>query len=340
MTSIIISNVLPDIISPVNVAYSRTLQDAYSVLYYYKGGNNVVCIQRSSSTVFTVYIPLFSTVDAGKVVETISNLEKDIVKEELALAIPIGRYFLFDIGTKKIVTMDSLIDFIPAINTKNTIFILQNEDGSYASTIMYLADQTDWGVLQFVPISIAKRELLRPKLAINWSSVGKGLLTYLVSKRYAKKGDFSLLTGCWDSPDYRFNPKQDHHPTVNLEKLIITRAAELCTSIDYAEYARYLGGSEANYNSEPDMKSILLSSVLQFGVKSYCTNAYDSTINVEIDVLKETYKLIWIDTKSGVVFVELNPGIDLTEDRIKEDLEASEVNLVTTVYKNSEGLYE
>jgi len=334
LTSVIISNVLPEIITPVSVTYTNTVQNAYSLRFYYRGGKDVVCIQRSSPTVFTVYIPAFSSVERDKIADVIFGLEKDIEKEEAALAIPVGRFSLLDIGTKKILDITSFIDFIPFISTKRSLFIIQNEDGSFVTSTMYLADPSDYGVMQFLPLVLAKRELMPSKSHRGcWGRTGKGLLSYLVSKRYSKPHNFLLETGCWDNVIYEFNPKLDHHPTVNMDKLILDRAAELATSINYTTYIGYLDGTLVK---EDGGKSVLLSEVLHSGVKSFCNPGYDMVVNVEIDIQKETYKTIDIYTLSGVVFVELNRGIELTTERIKEDLDANEVNIMTGL----EGLEE
>lgn len=335
MTSVIVSNVLPDIITPVSVSYSNTIQSAYSLRFYYKGGKDVICIQRSSKDVFTVYIPMFSLVERGNIVATVISMEKDIEREETTLAIPVGKFFLFDTGTKKVLDINSFIDFLPFINTKNTIFIVQNENGTIEPTILYLADQTNYGILQFLPLVIAKRELIMSKKACGWGIAGRKLLTYLVVKRYGKECNFSSEMGCWDTMRYDFNVEQDHHPAVNLDKLILERANGLAAGINYTTYLGYMDGTLVKEGEQV----ILLSDILQSGVKSFCNDKYSQVIEVEIDVLKETYKSVNIYTQSGVVFVELNQGIELTEDRIKEDLDANEVTLVNDIQDISEANY-
>lgn len=336
MTSVIISNVLPEIINPVSVSYTEFVQNAYSLRFYYKGGSNVVCIQRSSKDVFTVYIPTFSSVERDKTVVTIISMENDIEREELSLGIPMGKYFLFDVAVKKILSLDSFIDFIPFGNTKHSLFVIQNEDGSLGTSILYLADQTDYGIIQFLPLVLAKRELIPSTKPAGWGKTGKKLLTYLVSKRYTKSCNFLSENGCWDNVTYKFNPKLDHHSTVNLDKHILDRSAELAASINYTTYIGYLDGTLVKEGGE---QVILLSEVLHSGVKSFCNSKHNSVINVEIDILKETYKLIDIYTRSGIVFVELNQGIELTTERIKEDLDANEVNIVTGIEDLDEERY-
>lgn len=331
MTSIINSNVLPPVISPISVAYGDKIQKAYALSFYYKGCKDVVCIQRSSPIVLTVYIPAVSCVDGSKIVELILGLEKDIAAEEKFLAIQPGNYFLFDTITKKILTMDSFMDYVPYYNTKHSLFIIHNQDGTSDSVVYYLADSTLYGILQFLPIVEAKRNLFLPTKTLEWSKSGVKLLTYLIAKKYGINGTFLSLNGCWDAPSHELNPVSSHrHPVIDKESLIFNKVNDLATTIyGDTDETDLLGESSYTQDTLEETGNVMmLSDLLSAGVESVYGDKYSPVIRVEMDVLRDKYSSITVYTRTSTVYVKLNYGTSMTLEKIKEDLGAENVTII------------
>ena len=337
MTTVVLTYLLPDILAP---ASDHDIKSAYALRYYFRGGADVICIQRTSPLILTVYIPIFSKVSRDKIHELINDLSKDIEDEEKFLLVESKKYFLFDTHTKKILTPDSFMDYIPYVNFNSTLFISQNENGSIKPTVMYLGDASGDTAIKLLPLAVAKRELMRPRTMNIWTATGKAMLTHMICKKHSIKYDLfekslAIAKGAWTDVVYDFSAVDEYSPVVNMGELSVNRAISLATEMEHL--------SVFHPNTLSSTRTVLLSEVLHSGVKSFCNGSYGAVIEVNIDVQKEIYNLIYIYTQSGTVAVQLNKGVDLSLERVKEDLNTDNVTVVHYVeddlVKDAEAYY-
>ena len=320
---------MPDIISPISINFTNIVQSANKILFYFKGGGDVVCLKKWNDTGLCIYLPAFSNVRKDNVTDLIQSLEKEIY-EEISLLNITTQNFLFDTHTKKIVSPDSFIDYLPLIGLRNAIFMVEDHNRRLSPVIMYPADDTPRGILQFASLITAKTDLQRPNATppSTWSTPGKRLLTYLVHKRYALQG-MDLVSGgcCSDNIIYNFPPNSPRRNVIKLMEGRTQAIDDIALSINNAIYGRYTKDSPAL----PDVQEVLLSDVIKNGVCSYYKEPTGVLLKVNIDISKEVFKKMTIETKTGIVSVELNPGVVLSTDEIEESLQAGQVIITPIV---------
>lgn len=324
MTTYIRSHIAPDIILGLSPT-STTIQEAFGIRFYFKGGKDILSLNKETDTRTLYYVPSFSSVPTDKVVEILTPLEKDIEDGMSEYKIPLDQPFLFDTGTKKILDVASFIDFIPYYGISGALFIIENEDGSHDLQVKYITDNTDYGKIQFLNIIQAKRELIAPSKG-TWTSTGKKLLTFLTAQRYLKTTSFTSEHGLWDSMDMKLNPKRAFEIPIDLSTMNTTRAKELAVGIVEIDddYPAFLEGIASDIPEQ----GIMLSDLLQMGVESFYAGGYAKQVDVQIDLMRDTYKMILLSTDERICFVELQKGIEMSLEQLKEDLQTETIQLV------------
>jgi hypothetical protein len=318
--TITISKLVSPVLEPTSVLNANVIQNAYDIRFYFRGGRDVICIKRNAPDNYTVHIPAVSLVKETEILAIIENKYKELTAELDLLKIPLDTYVLFDTIVCKIITPKDFIDYFNCYDTRRSLFVLINEDGSTENKIRYIADQTDIGLLQFAPLVIAKRELFRSS---DWTQTGRRLLSYLVSSKYDIPGNFYQEYGCWANVSYKFNEKSPDTLSVDLSSFDLTRVKAL------AEGATDKLFSIVDGDVSIDKQGVLLSDLIKTGVSSLCKSALKPVIDVIIDVGKDVYNTIVIYTESETCYVSLNTGVSLTLEKIKENLQTDNIKLIS-----------
>jgi hypothetical protein len=322
LTAVVITSVVPPILHRTSPIHDTDIQKACGIKFYFKGGVDLLAVQRSSTKVFTVYIPLFSDLTVSTSTSLIASSENEISKQMEKRGIKSNDWFIFDTNSKQILSYGSFMDFIPYSSIKKAVFIIENKDGTNNGELYYLSDNSDYSLVQFLSTVVAKRELMYSKAA-SWSKSGKQLLSFLVSKRFHRPVDFSKAYGCWDPLNLIFNSDRLYPMHIDLSKLNVGRASALAARMYYED------SDPPEFGIEPGTGDVTLSDLLMLGVRSFCNSGY-GRIEIIIDFMADVYKQIIIDGTSGICFVSLNSGVDVTLDRIKEDLQADDVQLMSS----------
>lgn len=324
MTNFVISSVVPVIMRPSNLIATNMLSGNKSIRFYYKGGRDTVALVQSTENLFTVHIPQPSTVMPAQVTVLMNEVEKDLRADMKALNIGFGQHFLFDIKSKAIIREESFIDYPPYYGIKHSLFMVYDEHGANDGFIRYLADTSDYGCLGTAAYIMAFRELKTTQQP-DWSKTGKQLLYYLMSHRFALKGNFETINGGWDSISYPVQLARD--PSINLGRVTTTKALNIAASLDIDSVADENPFGVPPFIAYPD-GNVLLSEILQIGLDSFLDGTYHDVIKTEIDFMIDTFKTVIIDTDAQICFVELQPGAGRTLEQIKQDFQTDNIQIV------------
>jgi hypothetical protein len=325
MITIIKQALIPSkLLQKVSPVYDSVLQSEHNLRFYYKGGADTICINRGSMSLYTVHIPQFSLIKDEQLVGLVDGLKGEIDSGMHTLGIPNDQFFLFDTVAKIILSRDSFIDLIPHRNFKHVLFMAEDKP-----EIMYLADTYMVNYeLQFLMTIVAKRELLRPVGEEKWTSAGKLLLAYILSNKYKITGEFSnpSLFSFWDKVVLDFDPDSSRDggnpllsQTLRFDRLdvLYDKVHVLGKKPAVVPVDKTAGGDTST--------NVTLTDFLSGGIKSF---SFYKTLDLYIDVCREIYKSVIVDTKSGACIVELMPGCHLTDDEVKSELCLSDVSVI------------
>ena len=349
---IVHNNVLPEFLKATPIIHNTAISSASKIRFYYRGGRDVVVLTYGKQTL-TVCIPPFSSQLPAAVGTLLTEILQEIRAEMASLGIQENEPFLFDMGTKKCPIVGGFMDFIPYFGMKGALFVLEHEDVT-ENVVRFCPDASTYGVMQFLSLAIAKRELRAPKGGL-WTRTGKQLLAFLAAERFFYNLSFQYDSGPWDSLAITEKFQATENLPVDLGKMKISRATVL-----YEKLASKLTGpieestamipyqgdgmldnefDDDNFSyipyghtGEPSIQDgdILLSEVLEVGIDNFFTGAYTQPLEVIVDTLKEIFASIILDTLAGVCLVVLNKGISIPLERLKEDLGTESVEIVLT----------
>lgn len=324
MTNFVVSSVIPVIMRPSNLISTNMLAGNKSIRFYYKGGRDTVALVQSTENLFTVHIPQCSTITPATVTPLLIEVEKDLRADMKALNIGFGHHFLFDTKSKAILREESFIDYPPYYGIKHSLFMIYDEHGANDGFIRYLADTSEYGCLAHASYIMAFRELKTTQQA-DWSKTGKQLLTYLMSHRFALKGNFETDRGSWDTVTYPTRLTRD--PSINLGRVTTTKALNIAAGLEIDAVAEENPFGVPPFIVYPE-GNVLLSEILQIGLDSFLDGTYHDVIKTEIDFMIDTFKTVIIDTDAQICFVELQPGAGRTLEQIKQDFQTDNIQIV------------
>lgn len=338
----------PPVIKCVNPVTSNIIQDAHNIKFYYRGGRGIVLLEKETEKGFNVYVPSFSALTKDGIHEKLNKpeIEKAIDEQMAVCEVQLFNWFLFDIDTKMILTSESFIDFIPYYGIDKSVFVIENEDGSFEPGCRYLSNQSPYGIMQFLPLVIAKKELIYPARQSSWSNAGKKILSYLVSEKHGHPGEYKYQTGHWDSVTYMIKQSKTRTTPIDLTRLNTNKILEISRTLcigdeiiegamseedldmyaDWHRMRRFEGSAGMSAGRVGSI--ILLTHLLDSGVERFFQGDYHEMIDVELDTQRDVFKSISIDPPSGLVFVETVPGVEYTLERIKEMLQTERVQLL------------
>jgi len=331
MTSVTRINIIPgDILERVGIN-DHVLKEASGILFYFKGGRDVICLKKEKDS-YTVFIPSFSSVDPTKLDDTVKGLKESIDQQADELKIPSGRFFAFDTGTKKALTKNGFLRFVPYYTPKNAIFILLDEGGKSDGKIYFLSDVSDYGVLGALSLIVARMELTMP-INGTWTNTGKMVLHYLIARIFEKAASFNSRYGSWDSVKLEFKNKSLYSPDVDLSKLNLSRAKSLAESIRLDKPKEGDVVEENPFENPLDKKgfendhSVRLTDIVEIGMDNIISAGH-GVVEVEIDMMREVFDSIVIDCEAGIAFIKKAPGCVLLEHEIRESLECETIQIV------------
>jgi hypothetical protein len=317
LTSIVITSAIPSILEGLSPVSQDLIQKAGRILTYYRGGKDVLAIIKRADSYY-VYIPSFCSLTGTSATSELTAVVDSLVSEMTAFGLDDGEPFLFDVKQRKILEPTAFYDYIPYNSMKSAIFLIEGTDGVLLKPVFYISNTIDYGIMQTLPLMIARRELY-PAKGADWTKTGKQLLAFLVSERYGSVHGFNFDSGPWDAVSYKL-AKPSTPRAIDLGKLDCTRALELSATINpMAEYPVE--------NNLFDDGRLLLSDLLQVGVDSFFNGSYTELIEFEIDLMKETYKSVTLDPKVNVCFVGLQPGVEISLSQLREDLQSENVQI-------------
>jgi hypothetical protein len=316
----------PEFIGTVNTLGTK-IQIASGLRFYFLGGNDVICLRRDKDSLL-VFFPIYCTINLTRMDDLLRPIIGVIDEKMHALKIRYGEWVMFDITRKCILTEDSFDEYVPISSMKNSIFMLDNADGTPDRHVYSLNDASDFNVLILAAIAIAKTDMAHPKNRATWSDVGVKLLFYLTSQRFSIPCKFLYTSGPWNTPSMSFNPMFEPK-SLDLTQLKLDRAIELIKSrnseIVDDEYEEFGFGFDANLDEDDDDdSSVYLSDLLEMGIKNFANDPEMSTIDVDI-YQNEIRSMV---LNSGILFVDLQPGSKLTEGQLCEMLGYSNIQLV------------
>lgn len=318
MTAYVITSGIPTILEGLSPVSTDLIQKSGRILTYYRGGKDVLAITRRGESYY-VYIPAFCSLDGSKATHVLTEVIDELVAEMTVHGLGEGEPFLFDTVQKKILDESGFYDYIPYVGIKTAIFIIQDARGITIPNYYYISNTMDYGIMQILPLMIAKRELF-PAKGAEWTKTGKQLLSFLVSERYGKSFSFEYDSGPWDSVTYKLTSGIAPH-AIELEKLNCSRALELSSTINpMAEYPLAVVDKEDG--------RLLLSDLLQVGVDSFFNGKYSESIEFEIDLMRETYKSVTLDAAVNICFVALQPGVEISLNQLRDDLQSENVQIL------------
>lgn len=309
----------PDVLEAMSAIDSkRRIQKAPAVKFYFRGGGDVLLLRRSSKTALEYYISPICEIQGKDVQRTITELIKEIVEEMETCRVENKHWFLFDVKTKKVLTLDSFIDYIPFRTMKRSLFMFTTDDGAPRGSIYFLQDQSDYHMLQVSALFMAKRDFSPPDGG-KWSLAAKQFAHFVVADSVQKPPSFTTPNGCWDGVVWEDLLQNALPSSIDLDSLNTTRATQLSKAPATEE-------KTDKVVAEP-FDRILLSEILQIGVVSFIGGSYD-VVEVEVDLMKETISEMKIDCKTGQVYVKVVPGVEVNLDTLAEDLQCTSVDIV------------
>lgn len=321
----------PENLFPLQTEYSVVIQNCYAVRFYIRGGADVVAIKKVNPIRMIVYNPAFSSL-AGAAAEQAVKTHLEVVQAEMVKQnIPIGEWFLFDTRSKTILRPSDFSDTAPYYSVRQSIFCIQNADKSWDYSMRYLADASDFSAMQFLLLILAKRELIAPTMSSEWGLPGKKLLSFLICKRYGVKTPFKWDTGPWDR--IRVETDDNRLPlTLRMSEMSLRRSTEIADEVIAELKSNLTTPFDEMFKPpsevlDPNMKTIMLTSLLEIGLETIFKGDFSKVISVEIDVSRDVYKSITIDTVSNLCFVELNKGVNVSAEQLKEDFNSEYVQL-------------
>jgi hypothetical protein len=248
--------------------------------------------------------------------------------------ISVGEYFLYDLQNKIVVNTDYFVEMIPIYNARNAIFTIMYEKDTYDPAVRYLSDTSENGILQFISILLARRDMMMPASHM-WSDSGKKLLTYLIATKYKMGVIFNSPASGSDAVDYTFVSEIKQQNT-SLANFNIKRSLELAGKIksepdDSEGFAsNYLLNSpkdddEVFFTDRTDEQCTMLSYFAEKGAAHFCNGGYAATVDTIIDMLADVYSRVTLNTRTGVLTVKLCPGQEnRTYAKMAEELSIEE----------------
>ena len=320
MSTVMVTNIAPPLIKGISLTREKVIQKMKRPLFYYRGGFNTLCLTLSEHNAVKVYVPLFSRFMSNEVLDIIdANIEKILIKAK-ELNIGYDTPFLYDVSNDLIVTRASFMDFTPYYNLKGALFI--NPDNKEFE-ILHPMDTSDYGMVQFLMVLIAKKDLIIPSNN-TWSITGRQLLAFLASHKYKRPISFQWSAGCWNSVDITIE-KGEISPLLDMTKLNTTRLDELAEDV-LAEVAS--AHDVVPFWAKYDNVDITLIDVLSAGLDNFFKGSYTGIIEVVIDTMADKYKEVTIDTAAGFCIVTLNPGVIYSDAEVKEDFQSENIQVV------------
>jgi hypothetical protein len=295
--------------------------------FYYRGGSKVVAIYKEESGNFAVYIPSFSLVETKEVFTLIDGLKREIDLEMERCQIVKKEVFLFNTTEKKIVEKGSFYEYASLSNLKYCLWIMDTEIPEDSKKVFTLMDRSNYGIIQFACLMIAKTQLIRP-FEGKWTLPGKQILSYLLAKRFNIPMSFEYASGPWDLQKIEL-PDDSKASRIDLTKMKTSRLLELANKVAMEE-------SNWVQKADKDESQITLGDVLEAGVDSFFNNTYTGIIKISLDMCVDRYKSVTIDTQANICFVELQPGIEISDTAIKEELNSENVQ-ITQIVQNVDG---
>ena len=328
-TSVLITNERPDFLIPVSITKDTVIQKAPQILFYFRGGANILAMTIKGHGGINVYIPPFSRIQAAGVFGIIDNLSDTILELAKKDKIGVNQWFLFDTIAKIILTQDSFMDWFPYYSLRTTLFITADPK-ALQYNIYYPQDTSDYGALQFLTTLVAREDVMRPSTGI-WSTIGKKLLSFLASNRYSTPVSFEWETGAWDQLSLDNFGDTDNPSIIETLGLDTSRAQDLAKddAIILQNNKREISEIEV-LAPDPfkDKGGISLLDVLTVGVDSFFHGVYRGTIDVNIDTMPDIFRSIKIDTGPNICTVVLQPKADITDWEVEEELQSQNLQIV------------
>lgn len=319
MTAVVITNERPGFFKAVSPTGSD-ISKMGKILFYFRGVDDVV-FMKVDGTKYDVNIPPTSGVTNKEVTQRVKAALNEVLDDKADLHIADHVWFAVDLFTKKILTPKSFVDFIPAYNIQKCLFI---EEGG--SIIHSLLDMTDYTALQASALFIAKRYCIKPKEGDEWTTSGKMLLSYIVSKEYAKPGRFVGLNGVWDHVIWRFENDKST-PYYSLQDYKTTRAMDLASKINVVWDADVISTTPMTGVVVKGDRNVFLSEIVAEGAMMFMrhrTGLYE----VEVDIMRETFSQVRINCSSNTFLVRLEDSCSYTLDELEDALNADHVSLM------------
>jgi hypothetical protein len=315
--NIILENRSPESLKELSMYNISPIIDAVGVKFYYRGGADILAIRKEGQT-FNVFVPGFSLVQSKDVYEMLRASEEIILEQIKLLSVADKVSFLFDTNKKIILRESSFGPYIPLFGLNRCLFVLEAEPGHKKDPCVYsLSDKSAGGQAMFGSLMVAKEDLLSPATG-RWTPLGIKVLMFLVSHRYVINQTFDFDYGPWDT--FHISGLTDSpHKLIHLSKLNTNKLYAI------ARKAAYTSGATV----DKDDDKVRLSDMLQIGLDSFLDSAFTGEIKVEIDMMRDQYKSIVIDSLSSLCLIELATGSTLTLDQLKEDLQSERIQLLT-----------
>lgn len=325
MTTFIRNSTGPEWLKSTSPITTKVIQTAGRVRFYLRGGGELLALKQDSQTAFEVHTPFFSNIKLDDMVKVASDLEKEVRSQIKKDKIQIGEWFLFDTCSGRILTNDSYINFIPVYAMGNSLFVIDKPDGTVEPFVRYLSDQSDYTARQMLALIVARKELMPSKLGA-WSPTGKKILFFLLSHRYYYNATYTAEHGPWDAANMAFttDTSLERDRPLTLANFNLSRAASLSMSVDseYIDYTHQLDAPKSG------VQCMTLSYALEVGIDSLFSGKYAKVIDVSVDIMADVYKAVYVDTEAGMCYVTLCNGAVVTEDKLKQDLDTDNVQII------------
>lgn len=318
-SSINVVGVIPDnVIMPLSIVKAQDgerFKNAPQILYYGNNGQFLIGVSLRKN-VMSFYVPPLNQLTGMQGHEYIKSKRTVIENEMAIMGIREDEWRLWDMTTEKFLTRSSLSTYVPKFHIKGAVFALADEQGAITSPMYYIQDVSSWGLLQFAMLSLGKQNLIRPFNKELWTSSGKKLASYIMSKRYIIPYTFDGDHGPWDSIAIRYDDKVEFlGKEREFKNLPVKKALELASGMVFPDFSKKKKDdiSEKAFWHLMDEIPRVLSYLAEMGISGY---EGENLIDIEIDMCHDIFSKVQVDPLDNTVMVKVTKGCNISIEEI------------------------
>jgi len=274
----------------------EAIRDAEDVGFYYRGTRSVVILNVLDTQIFYITLPTCNLTDR-QIIDKLRVIEDEGWDEGVLDGIEKATDFLFDLDTRRVVVSDSYMGYMP-MKKEPMLFM------AYPGTAYYARIEE---VPMVMALVLAKKRLLVPFDAPNWSMLGSDLLHYLLARATG------IPLECDGLPSYvlpGFKRDEKTQSEVFLESAVLPKTIPA----NPADTAKNTVVTPIVDEPLPTLSKLIGLGITRF-IHKFSAPGDSSVIDVAVDVCADEFSEVMVDPNSGEVFVVV---VEQRQDRFPE----------------------